>query len=72
MARHKGRPSGVNKPETPTGVPSNYTPETRKKDHQVTRKYTDHDEKLAGHVRTRHPNRNVDKPDATNVGGYRN
>jgi len=72
MPRHKGRPSGNNKPEVKTGIPSNYSPETSKKDHVVTRKYTDHDEKLAEHVRTRHPNRNVDKPEATNGGGYKN
>ncbi len=72
MARHKGRPSGNNKPESGTGVPSNLTPDRMKKDHQVTRRYTEHDERLAEHVRTRHPNRNVDKNEATNAGGYRN
>ena len=72
MARHKGKPSGINKPVTETGIPSDFSPEKMKKDHQVTRKYTDHDSKLAEHVRTRHPNRNVDKTEATNGGGYKN
>ena len=69
---HKGKPSGANKPEHPTGIPTNYSPETQKRDHQVTRKYTENDRKLSEHVRTRHPNRNVNKTDATNGGGYRN
>jgi hypothetical protein len=72
MARHKGKPSGINKPEESTGIPSNFTPERIKRDHLITRKYTDHDEKLADHVRTRHPNRNVDKKEPTNGGGYKN
>jgi hypothetical protein len=71
MARHKGRPSGNNKPEVPTGTPSNFTPDATKKDHRVTRKYIDPEGKVSEHVRTRHPNRNVDKQDPTNSGGYR-
>ena len=71
MAKHKGKPSGINKPEVPTGVPANYTPESMKKDHVMTRKYTEQDEKLASHLRTRHPNRNVDKIPPTNGGGYK-
>lgn len=71
MGRNKGRPSGNNKPELPTGSPSNFSQESIKKDHRVTRKYIDPEGRVSAHVRTRHPNRNVDKSDPTNAGGYK-
>jgi len=71
MSSHKGKPSGIDRTER-TGTPSNYTPATRKKDHRATRAYTYNDERVADHIRSRHPNRNVAKSNPTNAGGYRN
>lgn len=71
MSKHKGKPSGLNKPEEGTGTPSNIKPANLKKDEKLTREYTDDDKKLAQQVRTKNPNRNVDKDKATNIHGYR-
>jgi hypothetical protein len=71
MSRSKGKPSGINKSEG-TGMPSDFKPEDLNTDKEVTRKYTDDDKKPAEKVRITHPNRNVDKGDATNAGGYKN
>ena len=71
MSRNKGRPSGLNKSEG-TGVPSNLKPRNLNKDKALTEEYTDDDRKLAGHVRSKHPNRNVNKENATNAHGYKN
>jgi hypothetical protein len=72
MSKEKGKPSGINKSESVTGTPS-----TIKKDEQDNKqndKYTKdgEEEQLAEGVRIKHPNRNVDKNDATNAGGYKN
>ena len=72
MARHKGKPSGINKPKKTTGIPSNFTPDSTKQDEQQTQKYTEDDTRIAGHIRERNPNRNVDKEKATNAHGYKN
>ncbi len=69
--RNKGKPSGINKSEGGTGTPSNINDGKMGKDNKITRQYTDEDRKLADHVRTKNPNRNVDKPKATNIHGYR-
>ncbi len=37
----------------------------------MTEKYTDDEAKVADHVREMHPNRNTNKEDATNAGGYK-
>jgi hypothetical protein len=72
MSRNKGKPSGLNKPEEGTGVPSDLKPRNLNKDEALTKEYTDDDKKLADHVRSKHPNRNVDKEKATNAHGYKN
>jgi hypothetical protein len=71
MTRSKGKPSGKGKVEG-TGIPSNIQPGNMGKDEELTREYTENDEQLAEKVRTKHPNRNVNKNEATNAGGYKN
>jgi hypothetical protein len=72
MSRHKGKPSGINKPEGGTGTPSDFKPENLEKDEKLTHDYTDDDEKISGNVHIKNPNRNVDKPKPTNAHGYKN
>jgi hypothetical protein len=72
MSRNKGKPSGINKSEEGTGVPSDLKPRNLNKDKALTKEYADDDKKLADHVRSKHPNRNVDKENATNAHGYKN
>jgi hypothetical protein len=72
MANDKGQPSGTNKPKSGTGIPTNISSDKMQKDNELTEKYTDDDNDIADNVHTGHPNRNVDKGDATNSGGYRN
>ena len=43
----------------------------KKQDQEISDKYTDGDNGLAEGVRENNPNRNVDKEDATNAGGYK-
>ena len=71
MAREKGKPSGKHN-ESATGIPSNIQPKKLEKDIHLTDEFTEDDAKIAGHVKTQHPNRNVDKKNATNAGGYKN
>lgn len=68
---HRGQPSGTNKTEG-TGVPTDKYTENLQRDQELTEKYTDGENEVAGHIRQNNPNRNVDKEDATNAGGYRN
>lgn len=53
-----------------TGTPSKVSDSDQDKD--VTERYTNDDNEISEGVRTLHPNRNVDKEDATGGGGYRN
>ena len=71
MATDKGHPSGANKPKTGTGIPTNISTEKMQQDEELTEKYTADDNDTGEGVRTGHPNRNEDKGDATNIGGYR-
>lgn len=68
---HKGKPSGVNKSRSETGIPTRMEPENGPNDAGKTEQYTEGDERIAENVRTNHPNRNTDKGDATGIGGYR-
>ncbi|HEU4472853.1 MAG TPA: hypothetical protein VFR58_17285 [Flavisolibacter sp.] len=68
---HRGQPSGTNKSESGTGKPTDMSPENMPNDQEKTDQYTNDDGEIADHVRTGHPNRNTDKDDATNIGGYR-
>ena len=65
---HLGYPSGVNKSEG-TG---NSAAKDDDKNKEATRKYTEGEDKLSVDAPQRHPNRNTDKGDATNAGGYKN
>ena len=69
---HRGHPSGVNKSDEGTGVPAGdkYV-EDLKRDEELTNQYTDEDEGIADSVRKNNPNRNTDKGNATNAGGYK-
>ena len=68
---HLGKPSGANKREGRTGTPSDITPEKMDQDQNISEKYTTDENEIADNVRTGHPNRNTDKEDSTNIGGYR-
>ena len=67
----KGQPSGTNKSEG-TGVPADFSEEKLEKDDLLTERYTENENEVAKNVRQNNPNRNVDKDDATNAGGYKN
>lgn len=68
---HSGQPSGTNKSEG-TGIPAGKYTEDMQRDAELTDKYTDGEDGIAESVRQNNPNRNVDKDDATNAGGYKN
>jgi hypothetical protein len=68
---HRGQPSGTNKSEG-TGLRPDMPPEKLKEDEKATEKYTKSEDKLADNLKVQHPNRNTDKGDATNAGGYKN
>lgn len=67
---NKGKPSGINKQEG-LGESQNVSHENLKEDQRITEEYTENPNKLADHVREANPNRNTDKTDATNAGGYK-
>lgn len=72
MAEHKGQPSGTNKSDMGTGVPqSDNFVENMKRDQELTDDYTNNNKEVADGIRSNNPNRNVDKTDATNEGGYK-
>ncbi len=66
-----GKPSGVDKQESGTGIPSKISDSNMQNDEDLTDRYTNDDESIAEGVRTLHSNRNTDKQDGSNIGGYR-
>ena len=69
---HRGQPSGTNKTEQ-TGVPAGgQNLDDLQRDQELTDRYTNDDNDIAEGVRGNNPNRNEDKGDATNAGGYKN
>lgn len=68
---HRGQSSGTNKSED-SGVPQEKYTENMERDQELTDRYTDGKGNVADGVPQQNPNRNVDKGDATNAGGYRN
>ena len=56
---------------TETNIDLDKNEENRKQEQEISDKYTDGDNGLAEGVRGNNPNRNVDKDDATNAGGYK-
>jgi len=67
---HRGQPSGNNKSEG-WGLRPDMPEEKLEQDLEASDKYTKNDEEPAENIRVMHPNRNVDKNDATNAGGYK-
>lgn len=68
--KNKGKPSGVNKNEG-LGLRPDMPPEKLEQDQEMTEKYTAGEDKPAENLPLKHPNRNTDKGDATNAGGYK-
>ncbi len=54
-----------------TDIDPGRTEENLEQNEKMTNKYTDGKGELADSVREMNPNRNVDKEDATNAGGYK-
>ena len=71
MRQDKGQPSGTNKSDAGTGVPTDKFVDNMERNDELTEKYTDDNQNIADSVRSNNANRNVDKPDATNAGGYK-
>lgn len=69
---HADASKDVNKEQHNTGIPNKLHPEDSARNEEMTEKYTDDDHNVADSVRINNPNRNVDKEDVTNAGGYRN
>jgi hypothetical protein len=65
MSEEKGKPSGINKSEG-TGIPSKPASADINKNEQLDNELANDDKNLPRGK----PNRNVDKDDATNKGGY--
>ena len=66
----RGKPSGANKSEG-TRLRPDMPPEKLERDNEMTDKYMEGEDQVADNVNLRHPNRNTDKGDATNAGGYK-
>lgn len=71
MHSDKGQPSGTNKSDQGTGIPTDKYVNNMERNDELTEKYTDDNKDIADSVRSNNPNRNVDKTDATNAGGYK-
>jgi hypothetical protein len=69
--RDKGLPSGANKNEG-TGLRPDMPEEKVERDNEMTEKYTTDEDIVADNIPLKHPNRNTDKDEATNAGGYKN
>jgi hypothetical protein len=67
---HRDRPSGSNKSEG-LGLKPVIPTENLQGSDEMEKKYTKDENELADNVKEKHPNRNRNKGDATNAGGYR-
>jgi hypothetical protein len=67
---HKGEPSGSNKEEG-LGIKPVIPAENLEINDDAREKHTKDENELAKNVKERHPNRNRNKGDSTNAGGYR-
>lgn len=65
----KGQPSGSNKNEG-FGLRPDMPEEKLEQDNEMTEKYTSGEDEPVENLPLKHPNRNTDKGDATNAGGY--
>ena len=70
MRSDKGQPSGTNKSNKGTGVPATFDKDMER-DKELTQEYTENDQEVSDSVRQNNSNRNTDKADATNAGGYK-
>ena len=68
---NKGQPSATNKSEG-AGLSADMQGQDLEKDKEMTDKYIKDEDEISDSVRKEDPNRNVDKGDATNAGGYKN
>jgi hypothetical protein len=66
-----GQPAGGAQPMQGTGVPTKVNDDNMANDQRLSEEYTRDEEGLTEGVREMHPNRNVDKGNATNAGGYK-
>ena len=71
MASDNGQPSGSNKQESGTGIPTRMDDSNMQNDRDKTERYTNDDESISDDMRVNHPNRNTSKDNATNAGGYK-
>lgn len=67
---NKGRPSGTNKEEG-RGMPATDNADHIEENLRASEKYTDGQNNPREDMREMNPNRNTDKDDATNAGGYK-
>lgn len=67
---NKGQPSATNKSEG-TGLTADIQNQDQQKDQEMTDKYLAGEDKIADNVHEMHKNRNTDKEDPTNAGGYK-
>ena len=67
---NKGQPSGSNKSED-LGLRPDMPAEKFDQDAETTEKYTTGEDEPAENLPLKHPNRNTEKGDATNAGGYK-
>lgn len=67
---NKGRPGGSNKSEG-TGLSTDMQNQDLKENKEMTDKYIASEDELADNVHEMNPNRNTDKENATNAGGYK-
>jgi hypothetical protein len=68
---NKGQPSGTNKSDKGTGIPTDKFVDNMDRDKELTDEYTDRDQDVADGIQQNNPNRNTEKTDATNAGGYK-
>jgi hypothetical protein len=68
---HRGQPTGTNKVESGTGIPTRMEPDNRTNDQDKTERYTDDEQSVTDNVRVNHPNRNTDKASGNSGGGYK-
>ena len=67
---HKGQPSGSNKQEG-LGIKPVMSAENLERNEEMRKKYTKKEDELTEDVEQTHPNRNRNKGNSTNAGGYR-
>ena len=67
---HRGQPAGSNKRED-SGIKPVMSSENLEGSEKMRKKYTKDEDRLADNIKGKHPNRNRNKGNSTNIGGYR-